>query len=142
MRAIKSKKVLIVALSVIAAFMISIGVCTISPKQVEAQTIQVSNIVESDIALNTEMEGPESVSVEYKGTHTASNGVVVFPNGNIVTYDPLPTSILISGIAGFIATTYVFSECCWLFVGSAYETAFMYFLDANDFVIPAVRYEP
>lgn len=85
MRAIKSKKVLIVAFSVIAALIVSIGVWAIAPKSVEAQTIQVNNIVESEVALNTELEVPESVSIEHNGTHTAENGVIVFPSGEIVT---------------------------------------------------------
>ena len=85
MRAIKSKKALIVAFSVIAALIVSIGVWAIAPKSVEAQTIQVNNIVESEVALNTELEVPESVNIEHNGTHTAENGVIVFPSGEIVT---------------------------------------------------------
>ena len=78
---------LIVACSVFAALMIAIGVWAVAPKSVDvkAQTIQVSNIVESEVALNTELEVPESVNVEHNGTHTAENGVIVFPSGEIVS---------------------------------------------------------
>ena len=85
MRVINLKKVLIIAFAVLTLIATSIGISMISTNQVEAQTIEVGNIVESKIALNTEVEFPASVSVEYEGTRTAENGVVVFPDGKIVT---------------------------------------------------------
>jgi len=82
-RAMKSKRGLIVALLAMITLAI-VGFWTLAPKKAEAQTIEVSNILESEIALDTALEIPDSVSVEYEGTQIADRGVVVFPDGNIV----------------------------------------------------------
>lgn len=84
MRAINFKKVLIAVCAVLLMLVTSIGLSLITPKQADAQVIEVGDIVESRIVLNTEVEIPASVSVEYEGTRTANNGVIVFPDGNIV----------------------------------------------------------
>ena len=79
------KKIAIVALFVIAAAFTAFG-CSMNenPTNVQAQTIEINHVLESRIALNTEVEIASSISVEYNGTHTAKNGVVVFPDGKIV----------------------------------------------------------
>ena len=80
----KVKTLLIVALSLVAVTLGAIGLIGNKQPQVQAQTIEVDNLLDSRIALNTEVEIPSSVTVEYNGEKTAKNGVVVFPDGKIV----------------------------------------------------------
>ncbi len=80
----KVKTLIIVALSLLAVVLGSIGLIGNKQQQVQAQTIEVNNLLDSRIALNTEVEIPSSVTVEYNGEKTAKNGVVVFPDGKIV----------------------------------------------------------
>ncbi len=79
------KKIAIVVLFVMAVAFTAFG-CSMdeNPSNVQAQTIEINHVLESKIALNTEVEIASSISVEYNGTHTAKNGVVVFPDGKIV----------------------------------------------------------
>ena len=79
------KKIAIAALFVLAATFTAFG-CSFNenPSNVQAQTIEINHVLESKIALNTEIEVASSISVEFNGTHTATNGVVVFPDGKIV----------------------------------------------------------
>jgi len=78
------KTLIIIAMAVIAVAVTSIGVISATRPTVLAQSIEINNVLDSRIALNTELEVAPSTSVEFNGTHTADNGVVVFPDGKIV----------------------------------------------------------
>lgn len=80
----KVKTLLIVALSLVAVTLGAIGLVGGSQPKVSAQTIEISGLLESRVALNTEVEVPSSVSVEFEGARVADRGVVVFPDGKIV----------------------------------------------------------
>lgn len=78
------KTLIVVALSAVAVVFGCFGIINSNKTQVQAQTVEINNVLESKIALNTEVDISSSITVEYNGTHTAKNGVVVFPDGKIV----------------------------------------------------------
>lgn len=51
----------------------------------QADIIEINNVIESRVALNTDVEVPETATVEYKGAQVqAKDGVVVSPDGKTV----------------------------------------------------------
>ena len=84
MRVAKVKNILIAAIFCIS---VAVGLLLIpqqTPINVEAQIIEVDAGVESRVALNSEIDVPTSITVDYEGEQTAQNGVVVCPDGKIV----------------------------------------------------------
>ena len=84
MQSKRLKTLIVVALSAVAVVFGCFGIINSNKTQVQAQTVEINNVLESKIALNTEVDISSSITVEYNGTHTAKNGVVVFPDGKIV----------------------------------------------------------
>lgn len=78
------KKILAIALSLAAVVCVSIGLSNTGETVAQAQIIEINNVLDSKIALNTEVEVAASTTVDYQGEKTAKNGVVVFPDGRIV----------------------------------------------------------
>ena len=82
------KRLLLIILSVVSVSCFAVG-CSIgngaSNNTVQAQTIEINSVVPAGrIALNTELDIASSTTVEFNGTHTATNGVVVSPDDKIV----------------------------------------------------------
>lgn len=85
MQSKKLKTLLLTALCSVAVLCTSIGLFNMNKTEAQAQVIEISNVLESEIALNTEVEVESSITVTYNGKDkTANNGVVVFPDGRIV----------------------------------------------------------
>ena len=78
------KTLIIVALSSVALVLGAFSVIYGKQPTVQAQTVEVSDVMENEIPLNAEVEVPSSIQVQFNGSHTAKNGVVVFPDGKIV----------------------------------------------------------
>lgn len=86
MRVARFKKLCIAAIACIAIAVAAIAfIPKASPFQAEAQVIEVNAGVESKVALNSEIDVPTSITVEFQGEQTASSGVVVCPDGKIVS---------------------------------------------------------
>ena len=82
------KRLLLIILSVISVSCFTIG-CSMANgsvnNTVQAQTIVINSVVPTGrIALNTELDIASTTTVEFNGTHTATNGVVVSPDDKIV----------------------------------------------------------
>ena len=78
------KRLLIIVLSAVAVASAVIG-CTL-PTKIEAQTVVINSVVPSGkVALNTQLDIASTTTVEFNGTHTATNGVVVSPDGKVVS---------------------------------------------------------
>ncbi len=80
------KRLLIIVLSVVAVTGAVIGFTlpNNSPEKIKAQTVVINSVVpEGKVALNTELEIASTTTVEFNGTHTATNGVVVSPDGKV-----------------------------------------------------------
>lgn len=84
MRISKSKKIILFSILAFALTMFVVGLIIIPDRSVQAQIIEIDHVVESQIALNSEIEVPSSINVEFNGTKTAKNGVVVYPDGKVV----------------------------------------------------------
>ncbi len=83
-------KLKIICISAIVLMVAALGLLFI-PKAdsigVQAQIIEVNatnTAVENRVALNSEIDVPSSITVEYQGQQTAGNGIVVCPDGKIV----------------------------------------------------------
>ena len=81
---INIKALFVVMLSVIAIVFAAIGFANASQDVAKAQTIEIENVVANKVLLDSEITVPETTTVEYNGTQTAKNGVVVYPDGRIV----------------------------------------------------------
>ena len=84
MRSIKSKIILSVALLCLAVAFGVFGVLSLNKTTARAYTLEIDGVVAKRVAVNTELDVPESTTVDYYGEKTATNGVIVYPDGKIV----------------------------------------------------------
>lgn len=85
MRTKSWKSVLIIAVSFVMIAFAVFGLPNLSNFGAQAEVIEINNVVENRIALNTDVEIPETATVEYRGTQIqAKDGVVVSPDGKTV----------------------------------------------------------
>ena len=77
------KQLLVSAIAILTLSFGAVG-CASNSIEAKAQIIEVTDVVESKIVLNDEVDIPSSITVNYNGTKEAKNGVVVYPDGKIV----------------------------------------------------------
>ncbi len=80
----KTKKIILIAFALVAIIAVFVGFLMFPNIKTQATVIEINNAVDGSVALNTEIDIPSSITVDYNGTQNATDGVVVCPDGKIV----------------------------------------------------------